>query len=437
MARSVNGFLGTFESITTLTAKYAPAEYVGCSANIGTVAPYTKAWCDGAAWNSLASSALQASAKGAIKLTSMSGATKYFAAAPFNPGAPINYTLATQIQAPATFTGFKLVVGNPYTAASTLSGLRVASPVATGNDGSALSYTVATFAGATSIVLPPAVGTDPSITAMTWYASDPILMSPASSANLLHVRYDFAGQTCGMQLAVGEMAAFNTASGYDFRVGNVAGSGSTAAITMLAGQAFVPGGVIWTFDRPARTIAVIGGSTTRGQGSEGNSYGYVTRACALKSSSSLVYTPYIVARSSANSTDAIVQATSILSLIQPYAMVIPVGSGNDAVLDAAGFEKMKGRVAQIIELCIAARVMPVLTTLPPSDDLSAPQELLRLAQNTWAKSLQGILCADVATAVENPTNRGTLLPAYDSGDGTHLNAAGHAVMASVLAATLV
>ena len=47
MARQVNGHLGTFASIEALTAKFPPSESIGCSANVGTAIPYTKAWCDG------------------------------------------------------------------------------------------------------------------------------------------------------------------------------------------------------------------------------------------------------------------------------------------------------------------------------------------------------------------------------------------------------
>lgn len=50
MARQVNGHLGTFASIDALTAKFPPSESIGCSANVGTSIPYTKAWCDGNTW---------------------------------------------------------------------------------------------------------------------------------------------------------------------------------------------------------------------------------------------------------------------------------------------------------------------------------------------------------------------------------------------------
>lgn len=50
MARQVNGHLGTFDTLAALTAKFPPSESIGCSANVGTSIPYTKAWCNGTEW---------------------------------------------------------------------------------------------------------------------------------------------------------------------------------------------------------------------------------------------------------------------------------------------------------------------------------------------------------------------------------------------------
>lgn len=59
MARQVNGHLGTFATIAELTTKLPPSESIGCSANVGTAIPYTKAWCDGNEWALVPASRLQ------------------------------------------------------------------------------------------------------------------------------------------------------------------------------------------------------------------------------------------------------------------------------------------------------------------------------------------------------------------------------------------
>jgi len=50
MSRLVNGFLGNFTTVAALTDKFDPAEYAGCSANVGTAPPYHKVWSDGDTW---------------------------------------------------------------------------------------------------------------------------------------------------------------------------------------------------------------------------------------------------------------------------------------------------------------------------------------------------------------------------------------------------
>lgn len=51
MARSVNGFVGTFNTLENLIEKYSPSEHPGCSANIGVDGTYTKVWSNGTSWN--------------------------------------------------------------------------------------------------------------------------------------------------------------------------------------------------------------------------------------------------------------------------------------------------------------------------------------------------------------------------------------------------
>lgn len=53
MARNINGFVGTYSSIAELSTKFPPSEYMGCSANVGVVPPYSKYWCDGINWSGL------------------------------------------------------------------------------------------------------------------------------------------------------------------------------------------------------------------------------------------------------------------------------------------------------------------------------------------------------------------------------------------------
>jgi len=60
MARQINGHVGSFTTSADLISKFPPAEYMGCSANVGTTAPYIKYWCDGQTWAGVNASAIQA-----------------------------------------------------------------------------------------------------------------------------------------------------------------------------------------------------------------------------------------------------------------------------------------------------------------------------------------------------------------------------------------
>ena len=74
MTRQVNGHLGTFASIEALTAKFPPSESIGCSANVGTAIPYTKAWCDGSEWALVQAPQIQALVSGAGDFTALATA---------------------------------------------------------------------------------------------------------------------------------------------------------------------------------------------------------------------------------------------------------------------------------------------------------------------------------------------------------------------------
>ena len=64
MARQINGHVGNFSTSADLISKFPPAEYMGCSANVGTTAPYIKYWCDGQTWAGVAAASVQALVSG-------------------------------------------------------------------------------------------------------------------------------------------------------------------------------------------------------------------------------------------------------------------------------------------------------------------------------------------------------------------------------------
>ena len=349
-------------------------------------------------------------------------------------------TIQNQIPAPAPFVGARLIYENGTTTASTLTSAKAASPSSSGVDGSALTWTTVTFSGASSIALPVSVGTEPTNT-KTPLRSDYInVVAANTSLPLLMVRSQFATSGCAMNPAAGELAAFNSETGLTYLSGfSVGGSAvaDTTGITMSTGQIICPAGVQFFYDRPAITVACIGGSTFRGQGSSGNAVGAVYRSCSDLTNSTRVVSPYISAFSGQNSvTSALATLPAMISVVRPEIVLILAGSGNDSDLSATGFEAMKGRMWEAADTCRRNGAIPVFCTIAPAG-LAAPEEALRRAQNEWLRALAAYVpVVDLAAVMENPSNIGVLLPAYDSGDGVHFNDAGHIAAAVPITARL-
>jgi lysophospholipase L1-like esterase len=68
-----------------------------------------------------------------------------------------------------------------------------------------------------------------------------------------------------------------------------------------------------------------------------------------------------------------------------------------------------------------------------SDNYNAEGEAKRQAVNAWIRSsavVDGVI--DFDSAVRNPADTASLLPAFDSGDHLHPNDAGYAAMAAAV-----
>lgn len=320
-----------------------------------------------------------------------------------------------------------MVYSNGTAATGTVGGSKAAVTATDADNGAALTWTVVTFDGAATKALPVISGTEPQAV-KSLVVSDHISRPSNLASDFLMVRSYFSDSGCAMNPAAGELASFRTSTGMKYKSGFATGViGDTTGITASEGQLIVPEGVVWHFDIPSLTLACVGGSTLRGQGSTANATGMVYRAAAALTNSSRIVSPYVAAFSGQNSTASMSNAIQVVNTIKPDVLLFLAGSGNDTDLSAAGFEAMKGRTAAVINHCRKNGVVPIIGTVPPSTSLSAPQEALRILQNTWARSLanQGILVADIAAAVQDTSNAAILLAAYDSGDGTHLNDAGH------------
>jgi lysophospholipase L1-like esterase len=338
-------------------------------------------------------------------------------------------TIVNQVPAFGSFSGLKLVYANQNTTASTITTAKVATTATDGDGGSTLTWTPAAFGGSATAVKPVATGTTPN-QIITLTLSDLIVIP---SNTYTQIRTYYAGNASADNPAAGELAAFNAISGKVWKTGfSVGVVADNANMTLGTGQLIDPYSVLFYYDKPTITVAAVGGSTFRGQGSTANAYGFIYQACSSATTldTKRIYSPYIAARSGSNSTTAAAQVSEIATKIKPQILLLLAGSGNDVDLTAVGFNAMKDRVKQGIETARSNLIRPVVATLAPAN-LSAGVEALRLAQNEWVRSLAPYVdVLDIARIVEDESNRAILKAIFNSGDDVHLNDAGHTAISS-------
>lgn len=184
-------------------------------------------------------------------------------------------------------------------------------------------------------------------------------------------------------------------------------------------------------------LACVGDSLTRGQGSTANSNGwpilatsYISRTTGIKATAAnFGWTGQTHAAS-------MLYAKTVITTFKPDALTIFPWSPNDAAAGShtqAIFDADWARTLEIVELCRQNRITTVVCTAGPWNSLTAAEDLRRQAQNMRVRALAGLaVIADIANALENPSDRSKILSAYDSGDGLHYNNTGYAAAADAV-----
>ena len=119
-------------------------------------------------------------------------------------------------------------------------------------------------------------------------------------------------------------------------------------------------------------------------------------------------------------------------LAKPDAIIM-MQHTNDIFEGGVSMTVLQDRYQALMEYLTGAITPHVyVTTATPRTNITGAQEQLRRDFNAWMKTQpHGAMdCFDMVPAVSADDE--TLLPEYDSGDGYHLNTAGHAALASVV-----
>lgn len=345
-------------------------------------------------------------------------------------------TVQNVLQALKPFTGLRLVYRNHGSADATLTSAKVAVTTDANTTGATLTWNAVTFAGASSVTLPADVGTAPD-EVFKLVLSDYLQLLPADAQNLIATRSYFAGaaSVCSPGTTL-NINSWRGASGLNFYSKQATGVIADNAAVSTATSSVTPHGVILYYRDPTVAVGCFGGSHLRGNGTSGDAWGFMLRACqALTAAGPLIYSPYMGARAGSGRAAAFGNLEqALLAGIKLDVALILNYSGNDLDSSTDGFSRARGWLGRQLELCRAAGIRPIVCTAPPLASYSTQENADRMAHNAWTQGLRlfGVDVLDLAGMYEDPSNRGQLLAAYNSGDNIHVNDAGQAVSAAAL-----
>jgi len=119
----------------------------------------------------------------------------------------------------------------------------------------------------------------------------------------------------------------------------------------------------------------------------------------------------------------------------PWLVLIMGGTNNIGNTSA---EDIEADLGAMVALSTAAGAKVVLATIPPNVNNLADGLVTVAAVNAWiaSQAAEAVAVADVHAALKDPAAPTHLLAAYDSGDGTHPNAAGMQVIADTAYAAI-
>lgn len=312
-----------------------------------------------------------------------------------------------------------------------------------------------TFSGSASVTTVAAA----SAAETTFAQSDWMLVNPLD-------RTDVVNAPC-----MWHHRAFLTAStglGYQNTLSSLTYAGASNVGLVRSGNAMVgdkiatPAGFVGTlgqgfmmvcayeFRGVSRTLrlGVIGDSIAAGTESVGAQYlnSYAEGACNivnnnLASSASIsnaFWSSMNFGWPSQNYTQITARMPSILAAYPVDAMVIPVWSPNSSPSDAATTSTNIGQTLDMIARCIAARVVPILATMPPRNSYGTTNDNPRKTINALFRNVaasRGYPLVDFDLLMSDQATPAQLLPNMST-DGLHPSAAGKAAMQQALAAVL-
>ena len=113
--------------------------------------------------------------------------------------------------------------------------------------------------------------------------------------------------------------------------------------------------------------------------------------------------------------------------------VIFNGGANDISTGLVTETQRRDNISFMADTIIASGQLLIIMNITPSVNWTAPQNAEIAAHNSWLASTYPSHYYDLHSLVEDPANPGELLPAYDHGDGLHLNVTAYQAIDAAIA----
>lgn len=355
-------------------------------------------------------------------------------------------TLVTQHAADDYFYAVQLFYGNWGGSTYDITTAKIAATPTHTDLGNTATWLTVTFPSAATCPVSSGAGNDivPGLLVSNVIAVQSVARTDDTTKKpLLQCRTYYAAAASAGQVGASDIASFNASSasnGFQYAsrspAGDQTGTFTASQQPLETGTWIAPMAVKFFYTSRSFLLACVGDSLTRGQGSTANANGWPIRVTSnISRTTGIKATAANFAWTGQTHAASIEYAKTVITTFKPDALTFFAWSPNDAAAGShtqAIFDAAWSRTLEIVELCRQNRITPVICTSGPWNSLNAAEDARRQEQNIRVRSLANLaVIVDVASVIENTSDRSEINSAYDSGDGLHYNNAGYAAIASV------
>jgi hypothetical protein len=278
----------------------------------------------------------------------------------------------------------------------------------------------------------------PALTYSDWMYFSPLArLDGTTGLPLLLARTYYASGGRADNVGSPSPSAINPITGRDFISNHSNSNGvATPSSFSVAGTGYVAPYMVEYYSKvPGATLLSIGDSTIQGFQSTSFVCGFSMRAAAAISSPALPISSLAQGWTGQIVENYIPRGIIANNALQPQFTLILVASQNDPIT-AAQQDTSWLLAMQAVQAARSVGSTPILVTPTPWPSCTTTTlESYRLINLNRAKA-SGLPVVDYNAIVGNGGNPATLLPQYNSGDNKHVNDAGNAAVAAVLAPML-